>query len=178
MRQMAFALCFALAGVSLPEAQGARGAAAPPGPMMIMETAKGTIEIQLFPNDAPKSVEHIVELVKKSFYRSQRFHRVEASVIQFGDQLSRDMTQERFWGRGGGNNPIGVAEISKRRHVRGTVSLAHAGNPAGADSQIFILKTAGPSLDGKYVIIGQVTKGLDVVDKIQKGDLIKMVSIK
>ena len=184
MRKMAFALCFAVAGVALVSAQAARGsgtakpAAAPPGPMMILETVKGTIEIQLFANDAPKSVEHITALVNKSFYRAQRFHRVEASVVQFGDQLTRDMTQERFWGNGTSNKPIGVAEISKRAFVRGIVALAHAGNPALADSQLFILKTANSSLAGKYTIIGQVTKGMDVVDKIQKTDQIKMVSIK
>ena len=178
MRQMAFALCFALAGLSLIEARQARGPAAPPNPVMVMDTVKGSIEIQLFQSDAPKSVAHIIELVKKGFYRSTRFHREENSLVQFGDQLSRDMTRERFWGTGNSGNPIGVAELSKRRHIRGIVSLANGGNILMADSQMFIMKTASPSLDGKYTIIGQVTKGMDVVDKIQRTDLIKLVTIK
>ena len=184
MRKMAFVLCFAVAGVALASAQAARGsgtakpAATPAGPVMIVETVKGTIEIQLFPKDAPKSVEHTVALANRGFYRSQRFHRVEASVVQFGDQLSRDMTQERYWGNGTSNNPIGVAEISKRAFVRGVVALAHAGNPSRADSQLFILKTANSALAGKYTIVGQVTKGMDVVDKLQKADQIKNVTIK
>ena len=65
---------------------------------MVIETAKGTIEIQLFQSEAPKSVDHIIALVNKNFYRSQRFHRVESSVVQFGDPQSRDMTKQAIVG--------------------------------------------------------------------------------
>src|SRR3990172_9259252 len=118
MRQIAFALCFAALPVSLLGDQAARGSA-PAGPVLVIDTAKGSIEIELFQSDAPKSVDHIVRLVKRNFYRSQRFHRVEGFIVQFGDQSSRDMTQMRYWGLGGSNSPIGVAEISKRQNVRG-----------------------------------------------------------
>jgi cyclophilin family peptidyl-prolyl cis-trans isomerase len=148
------------------------------GPVMVLETVKGRIEIQLFPKDAPKSVEHILGLVKRNFYRSQRVHRVEASLVQFGDPQSRDMTKQGSWGTGSSYNPIGVAEISKRSHARGTVALANSGDARNADSQIYIMKAASPSLNGKHAIIGQVIRGIDVVDKLEYADMIKMVTIK
>jgi cyclophilin family peptidyl-prolyl cis-trans isomerase len=181
MRRLALLLSTAalaalvLGSQALQGAQAARGASALP--VMAIETAKGTIQIQLFQNDAPKSVAHIIALVNKSFYRAQRFHRAEATLVQFGDPQSRDMTRIDSWGTGSSYNPIGVAEISKRKHVRGAVGLAHSGNATLADSQIYIMKAASPSLDGKHAIIGQVIAGMAVVDKIAKGDQITLVTI-
>ena len=172
-----FVVCAVAIGVL--HAQGAPKPAAPALPVMVIETDKGAIEIQLYRADAPKSVQHIVDLVNRSFYRSQRFHRVTPTLIQFGDPLSRNMTQMQAWGVGNSNNPIGVAEISpKYKHVRGTVALANIGDPKYSDSQIYIMKAVSPSLDGKYTIIGKVTKGMDVADKIEKADLIKLVTVK
>ena len=148
-------------------------------PVIVLDTAKGTIEIQLFRADAPKSVEHILELMKRSFYRGQRFHRVTASIAQFGDPQSRDMTRKAYWGSGGSGSPIGVFELNKKRtHVRGAVGLAHSGNPLGADSQLYIMKAASPGLDGKHTIVGRVSAGLAVVDKIAADDLIKNATVK
>ena len=177
--RLTIAIGLVVLAATLAEAQAARGAAAASGsPTVVVETVKGTIEIQLFDKDAPKSVEHVVALVKRSFYRSQRVHRAEAALIQFGDPQSRDMTKTGSWGTGSSYNPIGVAEFSKRTHVRGMVGLANSGNPKLADSQIYIMKAPSSSLNGKYVIIGQVTKGMDVVDKLQYADMIKMVTVK
>jgi len=162
--------------VLLPVVPAARQAA--PAPVAVFETAKGVFEIEFFPQDAPKSVAHLVGLVEKRFYRGQRIHRVTASLVQFGDPQTRDMTRRDYWGRGGSGNSIGVAEISKRTHARGTVALAHSGNPAYADSQLFILKAAVPSYDGKYTIVGRVTRGMDVVDKLAVTDVLKQVTIK
>lgn len=149
------------------------------GPVVVFETVKGTIEFQLFPEDAPKSVEHIVALVRKNCYRGLRFHRVERSLAQVGDPMTRDMSRRAYWGSGGCDMPIGVAEFSKRRtHQRGTVGLAHSGSAELADSQIYFMKAASPSLDGKHVIIGQVTAGMSVVDKIEATDRIKTAFIK
>jgi cyclophilin family peptidyl-prolyl cis-trans isomerase len=159
------------------EAQRAGGPADGSGPKLIIETAKGVIEIQLFQADAPKTVEQIVGLAKRNFYRAQRFHRVERTLVQFGDPASRDMTRREWWGRSGSGNPIGVAEFSKRTHARGVVSMAHPGNAINADSQMFILKTAVPSYDGKHVIIGRVTRGMDVVDQLAVGDQLKQVRV-
>jgi cyclophilin family peptidyl-prolyl cis-trans isomerase len=151
----------------------------PANPVLVFDTQKGTIKMELFASEAPKSVEHVLALMKRSFYRGQRFHRVTASLVQFGDPQSRDMSRRDYWGNGGSGNPIGVFELSKKRtHVRGAVGLAHSGNPLGADSQLYIMKTPSPGLDGKHAIIGRVTVGMAVVDKIAVEDLIKNASVK
>lgn len=165
-----------LAAVAVLEGQRSGGAAAA-GPTMTIETAKGTIEILFYAADAPKSVAHILGLAKRNFYRGQRVHRVEATLVQFGDRVTRDASRRESWGRSGSGTPIGEAEFNRHSHVRGAVSLAHGGNPRNADSQMFIMKTDMPGLDGKHVVIGRVTRGMDVVDKLQYADLFKQVTI-
>jgi peptidylprolyl isomerase len=153
--------------------------AAAAAPVVVVDTVKGVIEIELFPADAPKSVDHILALVRKGFYRGLRFHRVVSALAQFGDPLTRNMTYRDGWGTGGSGQPIGVAEISKRHlHVRGAVGLAYSGSAVNADSQLYIMKSPSPSLDGKYAIIGQVTKGMDVVDRVEETDLIRNMTVK
>lgn len=162
-----------------PSAPARRLRAAPPNPVVVLETAKGTIEFELFALDAPKSTAHLVDLVRHGFYRGLRFHRITALLAQVGDPLTRNMSMEAYWGNGNSGHPIGVAEISPRhKHVRGAVGLAYSGEAKFADSQFYIMKTAAPSLDGKYAVVGQVTSGLAVVDKIVKGDVIRNASIK
>lgn len=161
---IAVSVSVGLAGQRAPSP--AAPAVASPG--LVIETAKGNVEIELFAADAPKSVEHLLGLVRRGFYRGLRFHRVEASLVQIGDPLTRDMSRRGYWGAGGSGTPIGVAEISKRRtHVRGTVALGHSGDPRYADSHIYIMKRPSPSLDGKHAIIGRVVRGMEVVDKIE-----------
>jgi len=160
----------------------AQGAAAKPapGPMMIIDTAKGTIEVQLFPDDAPKTVEHIVALAKRNFYNGQRVHRqVKGFVVQFGDPLTRDMTKRAVWGSGGSGRPIGASEV-KRKHTAGAVAVAHPdpGDPKLADSQMYIALSAQPKLDKTFTVFGQVTKGLDVAQKLVVTDIIRRVTIK
>ena len=152
----------------------------PADPIVVFETAKGTFEIQLFQADAPKSVAQIVALCRRGFYRGQRIHRVTPTLAQWGDPKSKDMTQRDYWGTGGGSGkPINAFEVSKKHnHVRGAVGLAHAGNPMAADSQLYVMKGASPSLDGKHAVIGQVTAGMAVVDKLQEADVIKNVYVK
>jgi peptidyl-prolyl cis-trans isomerase B (cyclophilin B) len=165
---LALALVAVVAGVR---------AQAPENPRMVIETDKGSITIEFFQADAPKSVEHILELARRNFYRAQRIHRVERSLVQFGDRTSRDMTRREWWGRGGSGTPIGVAEFNKHSHVRGAVSLAHGGNAAAADSQMFIVKVASPALDGKHVVIGRVVSGMDVVDRLEVADRLSNVTV-
>ena len=118
------------------------------GPVIVLETAKGTIEFETYPDEAPKTVARILELAKKGFYNGHRFHRAEPNfLVQVGDPTSRDVSKESWWGRAGSGKPIGASEISKkRRHMRGAVAMAHTGNPALADSQFYILlqPQAGP----------------------------------
>lgn len=152
---------------------------APADPVLVLETVKGTIEIRLFRAEAPQSVDHMLALVKRSFYRGQRFHRVTASLVQVGDPASRDMSRRDYWGSGNSGNPIGVFELSKKRsHLRGAVGLAHSGNPLGADSQFYIMKAPSPGLDGKHAIVGQVVAGMTVVDKVAVPDMIKNTTLK
>jgi cyclophilin family peptidyl-prolyl cis-trans isomerase len=152
-------------------------------PVVVFDTAKGTFEIEFFPDDAPRSVEHILRLVNRNFYNGQRVHRVEPGfVVQFGDPKTRDMTKRDLWGQtagGGSGKSVGVAEISKKHlHVKGAVGMAHAGDPKEADSQIYVLLGNRPALDGKYAVIGQVVSGMDVVQKLQVEDRIKKASLK
>jgi len=166
---------------SAPAAAKPAPAKAGPAPVIVLETAKGTIEIETFPEDAPKTVEHIVGLVKKNFYNGMRFHRAEENfLVQVGDPQSRDMSREAWWGRGpGSGNPIGVSEITKkRRHAPGTVAMAHVGDPKLADSQFYIIIQPRPGLDGKYTIFGRVTAGMDVVKSLKRADILKKASVK
>ena len=153
------------------------------GPIVVIETARGTMEIETYPEDAPKTVAHVVALVKKGFYNGLRFHRVVPNfVIQGGDPQSRDLTKREMWGggpRSGSGKPVGVAEFSKRRlHRIGAAAMAHAGDPRLADSQFYIVIGPASHLDGRHVVWGQVIGGTDVPAKIQPDDVMKKVSLK
>lgn len=150
------------------------------GPVIVLDTVKGVIEFETYPEDAPKTVAHIVALVKRGFYNGLRFHRAEPNfVVQIGDPQTRNMTLIEWWGRSGSGKPIGVAEISKKRiHVRGAVAMGHAGSAKDADSQFYITLRAAPELNGKHTVFGKVIQGLDVAAKIQKTDILKKASLK
>jgi cyclophilin family peptidyl-prolyl cis-trans isomerase len=155
------------------------------GAVIVFETVKGTFEIETYPNEAPKSVEHILALAKRNFYNGQRVHRVVPGfVVQFGDPQTRDMTKRDMWGTRGSGRAIGVAEINpKRPHRLGAVALAHSGDPRGADSQIYIAlagleepRIAG--IQGDFTVIGQVISGMDVVRTLQVPDIIRRATVK
>jgi len=175
-----------IAVVALTSVTAINGQAAKPATTtVILDTTKGQIEIQTSPSDAPKSVERFVELAKRSFYREQRFHWVQSNLVQVGDPLTRDLTKMQDWGKGGSGpgfklRPVGVAETSKTAFNRGVVALAYltGSRPEAADSQFFIVKIPSPGLNGKYAVIGRVTKGMAAVDKIERLDTIKMVTVK
>jgi peptidyl-prolyl cis-trans isomerase B (cyclophilin B) len=148
------------------------------GPVLVVETAKGVIEIQTFPADAPKTVEHLVALAKRNFYNGLRVHRaIPGFVVQFGDPLTRDMTKRDRWGSGGSGRSIGVAEV-KRKHVVGAVAIAHPGDPRLADSQMYISFAAQPKLDRDFTVFRQVTSGMDVARKLAMNDIIRRVTVK
>lgn len=165
--------------------QGAKPAPGPAAPIVVIETTKGVIEIETFPNQAPKSVARFLELIKRGFYRGQRFHWVATGVIQAGDPNSRDLTKQKEWGMGGSgprntNKPIGVAEPYKGRFERGIVGYAYrpTWKPETADSMFFILTGPNPNLNGKYAALGKVIKGIQVADKIEILDVIKNISVR
>jgi peptidyl-prolyl cis-trans isomerase B (cyclophilin B) len=135
-----------------------------------MNTSKGIIELELYPEHAPKTVNNFVFLVKEGFYDGVTFHRViEDFVIQGGDPTGT--------GRGGPgykfedelkNNPL--------KHGRGYISMANAG-PNTNGSQFFITHSPQPHLNGKHTVFGKVINGLDVVDTIEQGDEMISVSV-
>ena len=151
-----------------------------PGPVVVIETNKGNITIETYPSEAPKTVANFIKLVKSNFYNRQHFHRADKGlVIQVGDPNSKDLKNKDTWGRAGNGEPIGVAEISKTlKHKKGAVGMAHAGDPTKADSQFYIAIGQKKIPDGKYAIFAQVTSGMDVVEKIEVGDLIKRMYVK
>ena len=159
-------------------AQGKTSPGAGPS-IVVVETEKGTFEFETYPNEAPKTVAHILGLINKRFYNGQRAHRVVAGfVMQFGDQQTRDMTKEKMWGRVEGP-AVGVAEFSKlRRHVRGAVALAHNGDAAKADTQMYVTLADTPRLNMKYVVFGKVISGMEVVDKLRYADRIVRVTVR
>ena len=144
-----------------------------------MQTEKGDIVLELFAKDAPNTVNNFVFLAREGFYNGVTFHRViPGFMAQGGDPT----------GTGGGGPGYRFAdEISQRRHGTGTLSMANAG-PNTNGSQFFITYAPTPHLDGKHTVFGQVTKGMDVLNKITprdpsknpstKGDVIKTITIK
>jgi len=183
MTRVRLALVAALLAAPLAGAIAAQEKPAPKpaaaGPVLVVETVKGTIEIEMYPADAPKTVAHITALAKRNFYNGLRIHRVEPGfVVQFGDPLTRDMTKRALWGTGSSGRVIGVGETT-RTHRLGSVAMAHAGDPAKADSQMYILlRNAATALDGKYAVFGQVISGMDVVQTLAVTDVIRRVTVK
>ena len=146
-------------------------------PVIVVETEKGTFAFETYPAEAPKTVAHVVDLVKRGFYDGQRVHRaVPGFVVQWGDPRSTDPDRESEWGRGSAaasGHPIGLPEITKKRmHVAGAVGVAHPGLPAQADSQIYVTLADRPDLNGRNAVFGQVIEGADVPARLERGDLI------
>jgi len=167
-------------------ARGAAPQAAAPrtspgaGPVIVFETVKGSFEVETYPNEAPKTVEHILALVKKNFYNGLRVHRYEPGfVVQFGDPQTRDMTKRDSWGTGGSGQAIGVSEVSpKRPHQTGAVAAAYARDPRSADSQVYVVLSPQPQLNKGFTVFGQVISGMEIVNQLRVPDVIRRATIK
>lgn len=123
-----------------------------------IETTLGPIDIVFYPKDAPKTVNSFIFLAKQGFYNGVIFHRViPGFMIQGGDPTGT--------GTGGPGYQL-PAEFNSHKHVRGAVSMARTSDPDSAGSQFFIVQKDSNFLDGQYTVFGQVTSGLDTVDKI------------
>lgn len=128
---------------------------------LYMDLPAGRVVIQMRPDLAPKHVARIKQLVREGFYDGLTFHRViPGFMAQTGDP--------RGDGTGGSGQWL-KAEFNDAPHVRGTVSMARANNPDSADSQFFICFAAAPYLDHQYTVWGQVTSGMEFVDKVKAG---------
>jgi cyclophilin family peptidyl-prolyl cis-trans isomerase len=152
-------------------------------PLIVVETSKGTFAFETFPNEAPRTVAHVVGLVQSGFYDGLRIHRALAGfVVQFGDPQTRDLTRRARWGKGAAassGTPIGLSEISpRRRHQAGAVGVSHMGDPAKADSQIYVTLAPRPDLDGQYTVFAHVIEGEDVPARLQVGDEIRRAFVR
>jgi peptidylprolyl isomerase len=128
-----------------------------------LTTKDGRITIELRPDLAPKHVAQIKKLIGQHFYDGIVFHRViEGFMAQTGDPTGT--------GTGGSTLPDLKAEFTSTPFKRGTLGMARAQSPDSANSQFFICLADAPFLNGQYTVFGQVTAGMDVVDKIKKGD--------
>lgn len=142
----------------------------------VIETDKGKIELDLYPDVAPKTVANFIEKARSGFFDGLRFHRVEDWVIQAGDPLSRDEANKSLWGTGGEDIET---ELSQKPFMAGALGVARGGDiKISNDSQFFIVKSDSQFLDGKYTLFGQVTSGMDVAEQTEIGDLIKSVTVK
>lgn len=133
--------------------------------MVIIEMENGQkIELELYPEYAPKTVENFESLVKSGFYDGLTFHRViKGFMIQGGDPLGNGMggADKKLVGEFAANghpNPI--------KHERGVISMARAYDPNSASSQFFIMHEDAPHLDGQYAAFGRVVSGMEAVDEI------------
>ena len=124
-----------------------------------MKTSQGDITIELFDEDAPKTVQNFKDLAGKGFYDGLSFHRIiKDFMIQGGDPQGNGT---------GGPGYTFEDEINQHKIVRGALAMANAG-PNTNGSQFFLVTTqAAPWLDGKHTVFGQVTDGLDVLDKLE-----------
>ena len=152
-------------------------------PVIVVETSKGTFAFETYSDDAPKTVAHIVDLVKQGFYDGQRIHRaVPGFVVQWGDPRSKDPALDAEWGLGpsaSSGKPVGVAEMSRKRtHSEGAVGLAHPGLPSKGDSQIYVTLASRPDLNFKYTVFGHVIEGADVPSRLERGDVIQRMSLR
>lgn len=139
-------------------------ASADPKNTIVLETTKGRVVIKLRPDLAPKHAERIKTLSRDKYYDNAPFHRViEGFMAQTGDG-------ERGDGTGKSKYPDLPAEFSNVPFTRGIVGMARSQTPNSANSQFFIMFADGAFLNGKYTVIGEVASGMEVVDKIKRGE--------
>ena len=140
-------------------------AGADPQNTLLIDTKYGRIVVKLRNDIAPKHAERLKTLVREKFYDNVPFHRViPGFMAQTGDGQNGN-------GTGGSKYPDLQAEFSNVPYKRGIVGMARkGGNNNSANSQFFIMYADGPALNGQYTVIGEVASGMDVVDKIKKGE--------
>jgi cyclophilin family peptidyl-prolyl cis-trans isomerase len=139
---------------------------ADPENTLILETTKGRVVIELRPDLAPGHVERVKTLARKGFYDGVVFHRViEGFMAQTGDPTGT--------GSGGSDLPDLKAEFNAEPHVRGTCSMARTNAPNSANSQFFICFDDARFLDKQYTVWGKVTDGMEIVDKIKRGEPVR-----
>ena len=143
--------------------------------IMILKLKDGDIKIELFEDVAPNHVKRIKQLAQEGKYNGVVFHRVidgfmaQTGDVKFGNSSNDDFDLKRA-GQGGSDLPDLKEEFSDLPHERGTLSMARSQNPNSANSQFFICFKESSFLDRQYTVFGKVIEGMDLVDKIKKGD--------
>jgi len=147
-----------------------------PNKKATLTTTKGTIELELYADETPNTVANFEKLANAGFYDGTRFHRVIPNfMIQGGDPYSK--TGKGRVGMGGPGYTIKCeTQRNTHKHVAGTLSMAHAGKDTGG-SQFFICHTPQSHLDGVHTVFGQVTKGMDLVNKIGQNDEVQSIRV-
>ncbi|MFP4466600.1 MAG: peptidylprolyl isomerase [Candidatus Goldiibacteriota bacterium] len=135
----------------------------------VIETGKGIIKFSFYADDAPETSANFIKLAREGFYNGLNFHRVEPGFVIQGGCPKGD-------GTGGPGYEI-KAEFNKQKHREGTVAMARSADPDSAGSQFYICLGPQPFLDRQYTVFGQVMEGLDVVHKIEAGDVMETVKI-
>ncbi|MER9411830.1 peptidylprolyl isomerase [Mesorhizobium sp. M0589] len=142
---------------------------------MVITLKNGDVTVALRPDLAPKHVAQIKKLVREGAYNDVAFHRVingfmaQTGDVKFGN-MKKGFSPEAV-GTGGSDLPDLPAEFSHSEHFkRGTLGMARSQDPNSANSQFFIMFAPAPNLDGQYTIVGNVVSGIELVDKIKKGD--------
>ena len=142
---------------------------------MILKLKSGDVEIELYPKIAPNHVKRIETLANEGKYDGVVFHRVingfmaQTGDVKFGNSNSPEYNID-LAGTGGSELPNLVAEFSDVAHNRGVLSMARSSDPNSANSQFFIVFDTAPHLDRSYTAFGKVIKGMDLIDKIKKGE--------
>ena len=142
---------------------------------MILKLKDGEVKIELFSDVAPNHVERIKTLANSGKYDNVVFHRVidgfmaQTGDVQFGNSSSDKFDLVRA-GTGGSDFPDLKQEFSNVPHERGTLSMARSSDPNSANSQFFIYFKAAPFLDRQYTVFGKIIEGMDLIDKIKRGD--------
>jgi peptidyl-prolyl cis-trans isomerase B (cyclophilin B) len=143
--------------------------------IMILKLKDGDVKIELFEDVAPNHVKRIKDLANSGKYDNVVFHRVidgfmaQTGDVKFGNSESKDFDLRRA-GMGGSDLPDLKQEFSSLPHDRGTLSMARSSDPNSANSQFFICFKPAPFLDRQYTVFGKVIEGMDLVDKIKRGD--------
>ena len=131
-----------------------------------LHTTAGDIHIRFFPDVAPNHVKNFIDLAEKGFYNGTKFHRVIPGFMIQGGDPNTIKGDPSSWGTGGNEGKNVKAEFNPVSHKRGIVSMARAQHPDSASSQFFVVVADSTFLDNQYTVFGQVTKGMDVADKI------------
>ncbi|MDC0530401.1 peptidylprolyl isomerase [Pelagibacteraceae bacterium] len=145
------------------------------GNIMILQLTYGDVEIELYPEKAPNHVKRFKDLANSGKYDGVVFHRVidgfmaQTGDVKFGNTNSPDFNLS-LAGTGGSDLPNLKAEFTDIAHTRGVLSAARSADPDSANSQFFICFESAPHLDRQYSAFGKVVKGMDLIDKIKKGD--------